>query len=325
METSLFKLALTSQTIFGAIQFVVVFFILGGVLGFLISYDSNPRLTFSCSVKPDDFTKQLCYDKYTSTMSPWLIPRNVVAIIFGVLCVCWICFLFCSAVKIRQIKRDPEEAWPNQRQTQWGKLSCMYNIHVVFRLVFLGGIIGVFCSSQTIYLPSMFECTPRTPQTNKTVISVNQTESKMQCNDLHYKEKSNLNIVILVIGALVMMLGISELLQLTLTRKPFQEMLLGNVLEVTDNLDLENMLATENNSSGETKNGCYWNEEREMKNGEWGNGRKKWSAFIWSGCNNDFSVTDACRRQLRSVSSASSFSFFAFKSRKEHNGKGYCS
>jgi len=74
----------------------------------------------------------------------------------------------------------------------------------------------------------------------------------MQCNNLYYKEKSNLNIVILVIGALVMILGISELLQLTLTRKPFQEMLHGNVLEVTNNLDMENLLATENNSSGET-------------------------------------------------------------------------
>ena len=256
MDTSLFKLALTSQTIFGALQFLVVLFVLGGVLGALQFYHANDRLTFSCSLKPDDFTKQLCYGEYISTMSPWLIPRNVVAIIYGILCVCWICFLFYSAVTIRQIKRD-QEARPNQRQTQWAKLSCMYNIHVVFRLVFLGGMIGVFCSSQTFNLPSMFECTSHTPQTNKTAISLNQTESKMQCNDLHYKEKSNLNIVILAIGALVMMLGISELLQLTLTRKPFQEMLLGNVLEVTDNLDLENMLATENNSSGETKNGCY--------------------------------------------------------------------
>ena len=255
MDTSLFKLALASQTIFGALQFLVVLFVLGGVLGALQFYHANDRLTFSCSLKPDDFTKQLCYDKYTSTMSPWLIPRNVVATIYGVLCVCGICFLFYSVVIIRQIKRD-QETRPNQRQTQWGNFYCMYIIHVVIRLAFLGGMIGGFCGSQTLVLPSVFECSPHTPQTNKTVILVNQTESKMQCNDLHYKEKSNLNIVILVIGALVMMLGITELLQLTLTRKPFQEMLLGNVLEVTDNHGMENMTATENNSSGETKNGC---------------------------------------------------------------------
>ena len=253
MDASLFKLALASQTISGAPQFLVVFFVLGGVLGALQFYHANDRLTFSCSLKPDDFTKQLCYDKYTSRMSPWLIPRNVVAIIYGVLFVCWICFLFYSAVTIRQIKRD-QEAQPNQRQTQWGKLSCMYNIHVVFRLLFLGGMIGVFCGSQTLVLPSLFECSPHTPQTNKTVVLVNQTESKIQCNDLHYKEKSYLNIVILVIEALLIMLGITEFLQLTLTRKPFQEVLLGNVLEVNNNHDMENLLATEINSSRETKN-----------------------------------------------------------------------
>ena len=254
MDASLFKLALTSQTIFGAVQFFVVLFVLGSVLGALQFYHANDRLTFSCSLKPDDFTRQLCYDKYTSTMSSLLIPQDIVAIIYSVLCFCWICYLLYSAVTRRQIKR---EASPSQQQTQWGKLSCVYNIHVVLRIVFLGVMIVVFCSSQTFNLPSVFECIPHTPQTNKTVILVNQTESKMKCNDLHYKEKSYLNIVILVIETLVVMLGITELLQLKLTRKPFQEMLLGNVLEVTNNHDMENLLPTENNSSGETKNACY--------------------------------------------------------------------
>ena len=253
MDTSLFKLALTSQTIFGAVQFFVVFFVLDGVLGSLIFFDANPRLTFSCSLKPDDFTKQLCYDKYTSAMSPWLIPRDVVSIIWSVLCVCWFCFVVYNAVTLREIKNH-RETESNQRQALWRKLRSRYIIHVIFRLVFLGGMIAVFCSSQTFNLPSLFECTP---QTNKTAISVNQTESKMQCNDLHYKAKSKFNIVVVVIEALLIMLGLTELLQLTLTRKPFQEMLLGNVLEVTDNHDMENLLAREKNSSGETKNGCY--------------------------------------------------------------------
>ncbi|XP_020602452.1 uncharacterized protein LOC110041503 [Orbicella faveolata] len=254
MDTGLFKQALTSQTIFGAVQFVVVFLGFGGVLVGLQSYHANDRKNFSCpskpGSKPDDFN---CYDEYTSTMSPWLIPRNVVAIIYGVLCLSWICFSLYTNVTIRQIKRD-QEAQPNHRQAQWGKLHCMYNIHVVFRLVFLGGMIAVFCSSQTLDLPSEFECNPHTSQTNKNSISVNQTESAMQCKDPYYKEKSILNIAILVIETLVMILGISELLQLTLTRKPFQEMLLGNVLEVTSNLDMENLSAIGNNSSGETKN-----------------------------------------------------------------------
>ena len=254
MDTSLFKSALSSQTPLGAVQFLVIFFVLGPVLGALQFYHANDRLTFSCSLKPDDFTKQLCYDKYTSTMSPWLIPRNVVWIIYVALCVCFICFLLYSAVTIRRIRGD-QEAEPNQGQAHWRMLQRKYNIHVIFRLVFLGGMIGVFCSSQTLVLPSVFECRAHTPQQNKTTISVNQTESTMQCNDLHYKEKSNLNIVVLVIGVLVMLLGISELLRLKSTSKPFPHMLLGNVLEGTNNFDMENLMpATENNSSGETKN-----------------------------------------------------------------------
>ena len=224
----------------------MIFFVFGAVLGALQFYHANDRLTFSCSLKPDDFTKQLCYDKYTSFTTSWLIPRNVVAIIYGVLCVCWICFLLYSAVTIRQI-RD-QEAGSNEGQAHWGKLHRMYNVHVIFRLVFLGGMIGVFCSSQTLVLRSEFDCSAHTPQPNEKEISVNQTESTMQCNDLHYKEKSNLNIVILVIGALVMILGISELLHLTLSRKPFHDMLLGSVLHEPNNFDMVP------NSSGETKN-----------------------------------------------------------------------
>ena len=249
MDTSLFKVAVKSQTHSGAVQFLVVFLVLGGVLVSLEVYHANDRLTFKCSPKPDDFARQLCYDKYTSTMSPWLIPRNVVAIIYSVLCVCWICSSFYSAVKIRQIKRVPE-AQLDQRQALLGTFYCAYVIHVVFRLVFLGGMIVAFCSSQTLDLPLVFECSP-----NKTATSVNQTEHAMQCNDLHYKEKSNLNIAILVIEALVMMLGISEFLQLTLKRMEFPKMLLGNVFEEgTDTFDMEDLSPPGDRDAGETKN-----------------------------------------------------------------------
>lgn len=250
MDTSLFKLALSSQTTCGAVQFFVVFFALGGVLVALGIYHAENRFTFNCSPKPDDFTKQLCYDKYTFTMSPLLIPRNVAAIIYGILCFCWICFLLYGSVTLRQIKR--EQAEQNRRRHQWRKFRRVYNIHVFCRLAFVSAMIGLFCSYQTLDLPSVFKCSTHTPQTNTTAISGNKTGSTMKCNDLRYKEKSILNIVILVIDAFIVMLGIVELLQLTLSRRPFQEKLLGNVFEVTNNLDVENLLATENNSSGES-------------------------------------------------------------------------
>ena len=130
----------------------------------------------------------------------------------------------------------------------------MYIIHVCFRLVFLSVMMGLFCSYQTLDLPSVFKCSTFPPQTNTTTIPVNQTKTVTQCNDLHYKEKSNLNIAIIVIKASIMMLAILELIHLSVTRKKFHEKLLGDVFEVGDNLDMENLLAgkdaTENDFPG---------------------------------------------------------------------------
>ncbi|KAL9965333.1 hypothetical protein ACROYT_G029121 [Oculina patagonica] len=209
MDT-LLKLVIGSQTIPGTIQFFLFSIPLGAVIGGLQHYHANNRLTFSCSPKPSDFIKQLCYDNYTSTMSPWLIPRNVAAITYGGLWSCWIFLILYSADTLRLIMRDQAER--NQRQPQWGKLHCMYIIHVIVRSVFLGVMISMFCSYQTLYLPSVFTCSVFAPQTNTTTIAANQTESAIKCNDLHYKEKSNLNIAIIAIKASIMMFGISDLI-----------------------------------------------------------------------------------------------------------------
>ncbi|XP_078373143.1 uncharacterized protein LOC144656776 [Oculina patagonica] len=251
---SLFQLALSSQTIYGGIQFLLFSISFGAVIGALQHYHATDRLTFNCSPKPDDFIKQLCYDEYTSTVSPWLIPRNVSAITYGVLCVCWICFMLYGAVTLRQVKK--EQAERSQRRRQLRKFLCMYIVHVCFRFVFLSVMIGIFCTYQTLGLPSMFKCSRFVPQTNTTTVPVNQTETAIRCNDLHYKEKSNLNIAIIIIKASIMMLAILEVVHLSLTREKFHEKLLGDVFEVANNLDMENLLAsydaTENNSQATT-------------------------------------------------------------------------
>ncbi len=237
----LFQLALSSQTICGGIQFLLFSISLGAVIGALQHYHANDRLTFNCSPKPSDFIKQLCYDKYITSVSPWLIPRNVASITYGVLCVCWICFMLYGAVTLRQIKR--EQADQNQKRRQWKVFLCMYIIHVCFRLVFLSVMIGIFCSYQTLDLPPLYKCHAfRTLQTNTTSIPSNQTETVIQCNDLHYKEKSNLNTAIIVIETSIMLLAILELIHLSLTIETFQERLLGDVFDVANNFDMENLL-----------------------------------------------------------------------------------
>ncbi|KAJ7389486.1 hypothetical protein OS493_031458 [Desmophyllum pertusum] len=248
---SLYQLALSSQTICGGIQFLLFSISLGAVIGALQHYHANDRLTFNCSPKPSDFTKQLCYDKYTSTVSPWLIPRNIAAIAYAVVFACWICFMLYGAVTLRQIRRQQPEQ--NRRHRQLRKFLRVYFVHVCFRIVFLGVMIGLFCSYQTLDLPSVFKCGPSVPKTNTTSIPVNQTETALQCNDLHYKEKSNLNIAIIVIEASVLTLAILEAIHLSLTRETFMEKLLGDVFDVGNNIEMESVLssneATENNPS----------------------------------------------------------------------------
>ncbi|KAL9965332.1 hypothetical protein ACROYT_G029120 [Oculina patagonica] len=240
MET-LFKLVISSQTIPGAIQFVFFFFFLGAVIVGLQHYHANDRLTFNCSPKPSDFIKQLCYDNYTSTMSPRLIPRNVAAITYGGLWACWIFLILYSAVTLRGIMRDQAER--NQRQPQWGKFHRMYIIHVIVRFLFLGIMISIFCSNQTLYLPSVFNCSIIAPQSNTTTIAANQTESAIKCNDLHYKEKSNLNIAFIALKASIMVFGISDLIY-TRRLDGFQDKLLLGIFKLME--DSEGLRADEN-------------------------------------------------------------------------------
>ncbi|KAJ7376907.1 hypothetical protein OS493_031788 [Desmophyllum pertusum] len=222
----LFKLVLSSQTIFGGIQFLSFSISLGAVIGFLDRYHRDYRLTFNCSPKPSDFTKQLCYHKYTSTVSPLLIPLNVAIIIYVFVFAGWICFMFYGAVTLRQIKRE-QAAGQNRRRSQLRKFIKVYFVHVGFRLVFLGVMIGLFCSYQTLVLPSVFKCDPPVPQTNTTSTPV--TETVLQCNDRYYKMKSILNIAIVFIESFILLLGILEVIHLSLKRETFLEKLLGDI------------------------------------------------------------------------------------------------
>ena len=237
------KLVLSSQTIFGGIQFLSISISLGAVIVFLERYHDNDRLTFNCSPKPSDFTKQLCYDKYTSTMSPLLIPRNVAVITYAVVLAGWICFMLYAAGTLRQISREQATTTTAQRlqaeqnhRRHRSKFLKVYVLHVVVRLLFLGVMIGLFCSYQTLDLPSVFKCGPVVPQKNTTSTPV--TETVLQCNDLHYKEKSNLNIAIIVIESSILMLGILEVIHLSLTRKTFLKKFLGNMEFNMENVPL---------------------------------------------------------------------------------------
>ena len=73
----------------------------------------------------------------------------------------------------------------------------------------------------------MFKCSLTT---NTIPTPFNQTETDLYCHDQHYKEKSDLNIAIIVIKAFVMILCIIELIQIkALTPEELLKKLLKDV------------------------------------------------------------------------------------------------
>ena len=214
------------QTVLGGVQFILSVGSLSYILDTLRKYHDKDRLNFNCHPKPSDFIRQRCYNSYifTVTKPHGLIPRNVVAITFSVLCACWIGFAIYGVVTLR--KR------PGCKEKNTKKFLRAYFIHVFFRIFFLGVMLGLVCSYQTIFLPSVFKCgVNETLQANSqtTPSPLNQTKLKLQCNDRHHEEKSNLNIAVISVDAFFMVLSILEVLHLYRIRENYVQKLLGNL------------------------------------------------------------------------------------------------
>ena len=220
------------QTALGGVSFILSVGLLSYILDTLRKYHDKDRLNFNCHPKPSDFIRQRCYNSYISTVTKphGLIPWNVVAVTLGVLCLCWVSFAIYGAVALR--KRPGHR---NNRNAK--KFLYIYFIHVFFRILFLGVMLGLVCSYQTLSLPSVFKCeVNQILQTNSqtTPSPLNQTKITLQCNDLHHKEKSNQNIAFISVGTFVMVLSICEVLHLGRNRENFVQALIGDIND--DNL-----------------------------------------------------------------------------------------
>ena len=220
---NLSQLALRTQTIFGGIH--SMFFLISWpfVIGFLKDYHDKDRLTFNCIPKPEDFTRQRCYDNYTSAMSLvplHLTPLDFACIAYGGLGIVWVSFILMGAMILRRIQRERGE----QRKRKHSKTFVLTFIaQVCIQLVFLGVMMGLFCTYQRLHFPAEYKC----HQTNITLTS-------LKCNDLRYKEKSKLNIAIIGIMAFSIVLCLLTLIHLAVTRKAFLEQLLGDIFERDD-------------------------------------------------------------------------------------------
>ena len=224
------KLALRTQTIFGGFHFFFWLFSWPFVIGFLKDYHDKDRLTFNCIPKPDDFTRQRCYDNYTSAMSLLplhLTPLDFAGIAFGGLGMVWVSFILMGATILRRIQRERGE----QRKRKLSKTFVQtFIVHVCIQLVFLGVMMGLFSSYQRLHFPAEYKC----HQTNTTLTSLNQRPVNIKCNDLRYKEKSKLNSAIIGIMAFSIVFCLLTLIHLAVTRKAFLEQLLGDIFETDD-------------------------------------------------------------------------------------------
>lgn len=217
---NIYQLALKSQTVCGAIHFLLFLLSWPTTIGLLKDFLDKDRLTFNCIPKPSDVIKQLCYEDYISTLSPLMIPLNFAYITFGILGFFWIVFILYSVLALRRIK---EEQNHQMKECRAKRFMWSFLFHVCIQLAVLGVMMVLFCRFQTLHLPAVYKCSQR----NNTQIPTNEVRS-MTCHDLHRRQKSKLNIGVITIMAISVVLCIFSIIHLFLTRKEFLRQLLGD-------------------------------------------------------------------------------------------------
>ena len=223
---NLVKVTLRSQTIFSGFLFAFSVISWSTVIDHLRDYQGKDRLQFNCVPKQIEFKRQRCYDNYTSAMS--LLPLHLTPVHqFGGLGIVWVSFILMGAMIQRRIQRERSE----QRKRKHSKTFVLTFIaHVCIQLVFLGVIMGLFCTYQRLHFPAEYKC----HQSNMTLPSLSQRPVNITCNDLRYKEKSKQNSAIIGIMAFSIVCCLLTLIHLAVTRKAFLEQLLGDIFERED-------------------------------------------------------------------------------------------
>ena len=225
---NLLQLGLRFQTIFSGVHFLIHMISWAVVVDFLRDYHDKDRLTFNCIPKPSDFTRQRCYDNYISTLSPLLTPLDFAGLTYGASGFLWILFILTGALLRRRIKKEQND---QKKRRQSRMFMLVFVCHFCFQFLLLAVIMGLFCGFQALSFPAEFNCY----QSNTTLSPPNQEAVNMTCNDLRYKEKSKLNIAIIVIMAISILCCILTVIHLAAKRKAFIEQLLGDIFAQEDN------------------------------------------------------------------------------------------
>ena len=238
---NLLKATLKSQTIPSGALFVISLIAWPIVIDILRDFQGKDRLQFNCVPKLNVVTRQLCYDKYNSAMSPRLTPLDFAGITFGLSSFGWVIVTLVNHWLLRRI-RDKKISKANRKKNV-DHYYWVFIGHICYQLALLVVIMVLFCCYQKLEYPAEYRCF----SANTTLTVFNQVAVNFTCNDIRYNEKSKVNIVIIVVFSLSIVLSLAAIIQLKLQGK---EKILEHLLR-----NLEEDEGEENASLGELL--CY--------------------------------------------------------------------
>ena len=217
------KVPLKYQTIFSGSLFVISVVSWLTVIGLLKDYEGRDRLQFNCIPEQIEFKRQRCYDSYTSAMSPRLTPVQFASVTFSVSGCGWMFVTLMGVVMWRRIheeRKDRERQKTLEKQFFW-----VFICHICFQFVLLVVMIVLFLCYQKLKYPAEYSCF----SANTTLPSLNQRAVNITCNDLRYKEKSNINIAIIVVLSVSILFCLVTIIHLATSKDGLLKLFLGNI------------------------------------------------------------------------------------------------
>ena len=212
---NLVKVTLRSQTIFSGFLFLFSVISWSTVINQLKDYEGRDRLQFNCMPEEIKFKTQRCYNNYTSAMSPLLTPLNFAGITFGLSGCGWLLVTLLGVLNLRRIHKENNDVTKRKLEKLFLR---KFIFHICGQIVLLGVMIGLFLHYQKLKYPEEYSC-----------FSANTT---LTCSDLRYKEKSDLNIVIIVVFSVSSVFCFMSIIHVAKSKDvELSNLLLGNIEE----------------------------------------------------------------------------------------------
>ena len=224
---NLLKAAFKSQTVLSGILCFICLMAWPIVIGILKEFQGKNE--FSCRPKLNEFTRQLCYDKYNSAISPLLTPLDFAGITFGVSGFGWLAVTLLNVWLLRRIRDEENNTIKEKKKDHF---YWVFICHICYQLALLVLMMVLFCCYQKLEYHAEYRCFLANTTLTAFII----------CNDLRYNEKSKVNIAIIVVFSLSIVLSLAAIIHLKLAKQKILEHLQGN---------LEEHIGEENGNSGE--------------------------------------------------------------------------